>query len=356
MLHKQTAVNPRAVVREIKKCKGLQGQHREREVETLAQYISDTVQVFRPENRRTTVRNGWNATILYLFIKFLYLVNIVGQLLIMDKFLGGSYLSWGYETLTDVAQGKPWQESEIFPRVIMCDFTVRRLGNPFQRYSIQCVIMMNMINEKLYLFLYVWFAIVAVVTAINFLYYLFVLCFPRFRIAFIYANVNKSKTDLDMSQKDFRQFVQEYLRPDGVLLLQFVRQHVGGRVTYDLVNQLLKNFKGKTSSFEPSPQIKGFRNQNYKKNLARHNPGTYKSSNYGPESLYPGFGTNQNESSDLDYIDNAATLPMGDQRTPVRPIIASATVPPRIFSPGSPSNASAPVENQYSQLPPKTSV
>lgn len=43
-----------------------------------------------------------------------------------------------------------------------------------------------------------------------------------------------------MTGRDLNRFVQRFLRPDGVLLLQFIRQHVGGRVTYDLLNELLR--------------------------------------------------------------------------------------------------------------------
>lgn len=43
-----------------------------------------------------------------------------------------------------------------------------------------------------------------------------------------------------MRGRDLNRFVQQFLRPDGVLLLQFIRQHIGGRVTYELINELLR--------------------------------------------------------------------------------------------------------------------
>ena len=97
MLHKQTAVNPKSVVNEIRKCKALCGQDRDNEINALAYYISDIIDVFNPRYRKELARSGWNATFLYLFIKFLYLANIVSQLFILDKFLGGTYLNWGFE-------------------------------------------------------------------------------------------------------------------------------------------------------------------------------------------------------------------------------------------------------------------
>jgi hypothetical protein len=55
-------------------------------------------------------------------MKFLYVLNATGQLVLLNYFLGGNYFTWGYTTLIDVIQGKEWGESEIFPRVIMVFF------------------------------------------------------------------------------------------------------------------------------------------------------------------------------------------------------------------------------------------
>lgn len=53
----------------------------------------------------------------------------------LNKFLGGEYFLWGtsnlkiqyflgIETLLSLIRGEEWKESPIFPRVIMCDFSV----------------------------------------------------------------------------------------------------------------------------------------------------------------------------------------------------------------------------------------
>lgn len=43
-----------------------------------------------------------------------------------------------------------------------------------------------------------------------------------------------------LSAQDMKRFVQDHLRPDGVLLIHFMRRHIGGRVTYDLLNELMR--------------------------------------------------------------------------------------------------------------------
>lgn len=67
-----------------------------------------------------------------------------------------------------------WSNSKIGVfQVTMCDVTVREMGN-LHNWTVQCVLMVNMFAEKIFLFLWFWFCFVAIVTSINFLYWLFV--------------------------------------------------------------------------------------------------------------------------------------------------------------------------------------
>ncbi|TKR72442.1 hypothetical protein L596_019885 [Steinernema carpocapsae] len=349
MLHKQTAVNPRSVVGETLKCKDLHGDDRAKEVKNVATYIHETIEVF--EERGTIVRSGSNATILYLATKLFFVMNIIVQFYLINHFLGGDYMNWGWETLKDIYFGKEWVESPIFPRVIMCDFEVRRLANR-QRHTVQCVIMMNMINEKLYLFLYVWFIFVGIVTFVNFLYNVALFSLPMMMRAVVQANM--SKEDLvkyGNGKRDAEGFVKKYLKADGVLLLQFIRQNVGGRVTRELLGELFrlhmqkKNDMYLADEYSPESVRAGKRpsKMNYTQNLKNAHPG-YQPSTYGPNSIYPGIeepdtgkltvGTprKQPESSappseDLHSYDDG-TLPIGAlvERNPMENIYTTSHV------------------------------
>ena len=73
-------------------------------------------------------RYGNFLIVLYFFVKVLYLLNILGQLYMMEKFVGTSYTFFGFNVLKDLFQGREWHQSSHFPRVTFCDFEAKKLG------------------------------------------------------------------------------------------------------------------------------------------------------------------------------------------------------------------------------------
>jgi len=66
---------------------------------------------------------------------------------------------------------------------------VRRLG-AVHRYTIQCVLPINLFNEKIYLFLWFWMVFVAIVTAISALTWLLHVFVYSSRLQFVHRFVN----------------------------------------------------------------------------------------------------------------------------------------------------------------------
>uniref|UniRef100_A0A914DNE0 Innexin n=1 Tax=Acrobeloides nanus TaxID=290746 RepID=A0A914DNE0_9BILA len=175
---------------------------------------------------------------IYLFMKGMYFANVWMQLYLMNIFLKtGKHQWYGIGVINDILHGEPWETSGFFPRVSICDFHVRQVAN-IQKYSVQCVLVINIFNEKIFIFLWFWYVMLLVATVISFFYWAVVIVFPFFGRLFIKQNLELK------SQKAIAQFVHEYLKQDGIFVLRMVSLHAGIIFGCDLVVSLYKVYYG----------------------------------------------------------------------------------------------------------------
>ncbi|VDM77942.1 unnamed protein product [Strongylus vulgaris] len=180
--------------------------------------------------------DGTYVSNVYLMTKISYVINLAGQFFMMNKFLGQNDPYWGVHILSDILTGTDWELSGNFPRIAMCDFQVRVLGN-LQRYSIQCVLSLNMFNEKIFLFLYFWFILVGIATAIDTINLAYYTRFAQQRMQFIIKQVTLYE---EMMMEDFCLL---HINSDVVVILKMIGSHANEVIATEVVQQMWKNFK-----------------------------------------------------------------------------------------------------------------
>ncbi|VDD91640.1 unnamed protein product [Enterobius vermicularis] len=180
-------------------------------------------------------------------LQLLYVINAMLQLVILNMFLGPEYKLWGYGILMDLLNNKMWRESGHFPRVTMCDFHVRVLGN-IHRWTVQCVLMINMW----------WLIFVGVLSILSLLYYLFALVFKGNQRYFVERYLRcsgaVSATPNLRENGQLSDFTDKYLRPDGVFLLRLIETNGGDLLVGEITTALFERYKTKTeNSFATLP-------------------------------------------------------------------------------------------------------
>jgi len=65
---------------------------------------------------------------------------------------GNGYTLYGWQALKDLTKAWDWQTSPMFPRITLCSFEIRKLGQNIHRYTVQCLLSVNLFNEKVTLY------------------------------------------------------------------------------------------------------------------------------------------------------------------------------------------------------------
>jgi hypothetical protein len=90
---------------------------------------------------------------IYFGMKFSYLILICCHMVVFKVFIGN--LTFAIDVLHS---GIEWRSSGLFPRVTVCDMQILRFGAPLN-YTMECVLPLNMFNEKFFVFFYFWMII-----------------------------------------------------------------------------------------------------------------------------------------------------------------------------------------------------
>lgn len=190
-------------------------------------------------------RAGTYLVGLFMTSKLLYLANAIGQFFMLNAFLSNDYGLFGFEVLQSLAENKPMRESPKFPRVTLCDFEIRQLQN-IQRWTVQCVLPVNLFNEKIFIFIWFWLVFVAVLTFFSLVKWMFYYIFQNNKIRFVkkYLKVN-NELHTGFDRKLCARFAQEYLRSDGIFVLFIVAKNASEMVVTDLIKALWLIYKEK---------------------------------------------------------------------------------------------------------------
>jgi hypothetical protein len=190
-------------------------------------------------------RFGNYISSIYLLVKLIMLANVIGQLFLLNKFLGFDYNWYGIYVVQSMLAGTDWSESPRFPRVTLCDFDIRRLGN-VHRYTVQCVLTINLFNEMIYLFIWFWLVFVAFLSVVGVLLLVSRMLYTPDRTMYIEKHLVVDNVYNPESQRDkmlLNKFVNDYLRLDGVLMLRLVGHNTNKVVVNEFICALFDMYK-----------------------------------------------------------------------------------------------------------------
>jgi hypothetical protein len=144
-----------------------------------------------------------------------------------------------------------------FPTNVLCDFIVRFLGKNKHRHTVQCVLPINVFNEKIFIFSYLWLIFLFFCTLYNLIvqWIVFIL-FHRNIIDTRYRRTRRtlSKLTLEQNQEydiiqvyDYQpitiNFSRHYLQADGIVIMRLLDMNTDLVTMNDLMDDLWEFYK-----------------------------------------------------------------------------------------------------------------
>ncbi|PAA58479.1 hypothetical protein BOX15_Mlig011707g2 [Macrostomum lignano] len=182
----------------------------------------------------------------YIVNKFVYVLNGLGQLYLMKTYLGYQDLHFGWSSVSHLLNERYWQQTGIFPRVTFCDIPIKQVGQ-WNTRSVQCVLPMNMLNEKIYIFLWFWIVLCMALQVVYCVFWIASIAPPAQRLKFMRSLVRLESPHsglgpaVDTPSK--RTFMRDHLRLDGVFILQMVAEKCGNLCAARILGPMMRHYE-----------------------------------------------------------------------------------------------------------------
>jgi len=188
----------------------------------------------------------------FFLCEILNLANVVGQIYFTDFFLGYEFSTYGTEV---IAYSERESEDRIdpmktvFPKVTKCTFHKYGPSGTIEYKDGLCVLPLNIINEKIYIFLWFWLISISTITALFLIYRIAVIAGPQIRVALITVKGGKSTKRSD---------VEAILEPESLnfieklgdwLVLHFICKNLNALCVNDLIRELHNEEEEKRNNY-----------------------------------------------------------------------------------------------------------
>lgn len=188
-------------------------------------------------------RQGNYLVVLYIVIKFTFLLNAILQFLAIGYFVGDSYYSYGVDFFAKTWSGGNVKTSPIFPRVTFCDFSIRKKGDNTHTYSAQCVLSINLFNEIVFLLLWWWLIFVIIVTLYSFVKWFIGITHENERLRLIRKHLDLMKKTTGRSDDHLKKFTHSYIKPDGWFIISLVAKNTNTITAAECVCSLWEKYE-----------------------------------------------------------------------------------------------------------------
>ena len=165
---------------------------------------------------------------------------------LMDKILDGEFLTYGTEVISFMQSDQEDRVDPmiyIFPRMTKCMFYKFGVSGEVERHDALCILPLNIVNEKIYIFLWFWFIILAALTFLLVVYRFIIIASDRFKVFLFKRNYGRIRTV----------YIEDLIRHSSFgswYLLYMIGSNIDTGIFCETVIQMVENFNEKNSRLQ----------------------------------------------------------------------------------------------------------
>ncbi|PNF31403.1 Innexin inx3 [Cryptotermes secundus] len=212
---------------------------------TLARYFAARLHTF----------HIWAAG--FYVCQLLNLLNVVINMFFTDKLLGGNFYEYGLQLRQyDLQTLERSPTDVVFPKLTKCLFRKYGPSGTIQIHDALCVMALNVVNEKIFMVLWYWFALLALVSGLALLWRLLILgllvCASAHSHSFMSVLAQRALGTPVTLDPVYLSPVTQRLDCGDWLFLQLLGANMGTRVYREFMEQLVQAMEqAKQSDLQP---------------------------------------------------------------------------------------------------------
>ena len=193
------------------------------------------------------------------FCEILNLVNVIGQLFWLDFILGGKFLRHGPQYVIE-AMGRSGDNFydrimdqsdliyQVFPRLAKCQFDLSGPAGEKMFKDTLCMLSINNVNEKIFIFLWFWMYILTLITILHLFRQILQLISSDIRRSALFLELNfylpgssLQYIRRNLPSKDLEYVLQKCYFGDWFLLFQLASHFMNPEGFHEFIKELRKN-------------------------------------------------------------------------------------------------------------------
>ncbi len=156
------------------------------------------------------------------------------QIYLMDVFFGGQFTKYGAQVVSITEESLETRDdpmNRVFPKVTKCTFHKYGPSGTTERHDGLCILAMNIINEKIYVFLWFWYIALTVWTAVHVMIRILTVASRYCRMLLF------CKRCTSVNRNDIQTVLRKCYYGDWFILMQ-LSKHVNPAIFHDVVLDL----------------------------------------------------------------------------------------------------------------------